>query len=176
MTVVPAMPEVSERVRALHARMTLAEKLAQLVGFWVDQGGEVVAPMQGEMASSGRLEEATAHGIGHLTRVNGTRPVDPAERAAWLWREQRRLRTQTRLGIPALVSQHESPELIRTLSLTGRDPLSTAGRVPHRASCTSTPNVRRHLESEVPAGAGVRCCAAGYCTSMMNVPLAFVPW
>jgi hypothetical protein len=129
-TVVPAMPEVSERVRALHARMTLAEKLAQLVGFWVDQGGEVVAPMQGEMASSGRLEEATAHGIGHLTRVNGTRPVDPAERAAWLWREQRRLRTQTRLGIPALVSQHESPELIRTLSLTGRDPLSTAGRVP----------------------------------------------
>jgi beta-glucosidase-like glycosyl hydrolase len=104
-TVVPAMPEVSERVRALHARMTLEEKLAQLVGFWVDQGGEVVAPMQGEMASSGRLEEATAHGIGHLTRVYGTRPVDPAERAAWLWREQRRLRTETRLGIPALVHE-----------------------------------------------------------------------
>jgi beta-glucosidase-like glycosyl hydrolase len=104
-TVVPAMPAVSERVRALHARMTLEEKLAQLVGFWVDQGGEVVAPMQGEMASSGRLEDATAHGIGHLTRVYGTRPVDPVERAAWLWREQRRLRTQTRLGIPALVHE-----------------------------------------------------------------------
>jgi beta-glucosidase-like glycosyl hydrolase len=104
-TVVPAMPEVSERVRALHARMTLEEKLAQLVGFWVDQGGEVVAPMQGEMASSGRLEDATAHGIGHLTRVYGTRPVDPAERAAWLWCEQRRLRTETRLGIPALVHE-----------------------------------------------------------------------
>jgi beta-glucosidase-like glycosyl hydrolase len=104
-TVVPAMPEVSERVRALHARMTLEEKLAQLVGFWVDQGGEVVAPMQGEMASSGRLEDATARGIGHLTRVYGTRPVDPAERAAWLWREQRRLRTETRLGIPALVHE-----------------------------------------------------------------------
>jgi len=99
------MPEVSQRVTALHARMTLEEKLAQLVGFWVDQGGEVVAPMQGEMASSGRLEDATAHGIGHLTRVYGTRPVDPVERAAWLWREQRRLRTQTRLGIPALVHE-----------------------------------------------------------------------
>ena len=105
MTAVPGMPEVSQQVTALHARMTLEEKLAQLVGFWVDQGGEVVAPMQGEMASSGRLEDATAHGIGHLTRVYGTRPVDPVERAAWLWREQRRLRTQTRLGIPALVHE-----------------------------------------------------------------------
>ncbi|MFM6849934.1 MAG: beta-glucosidase [Terrabacter sp.] len=85
--------------------MTLAEKLAQLVGFWVDQGGEVVAPMQGEMASSGSLEQATEHGVGHLTRVYGTRPVDPIERAAWLWREQRRLRTETRLGIPALVHE-----------------------------------------------------------------------
>lgn len=99
------MPEVSERVRALHARMTLEEKLAQIVGFWVDQGGEVVAPMQGEMATSSRLEEVTEHGIGHLTRVYGTRPVDPAARAAWLWDEQRRLRTQTRLGIPALVHE-----------------------------------------------------------------------
>ena len=105
MTVVPAMPKVSERVRALHARMTLEEKLAQLVGYWVDQGGEVVAPMQGEMPSSSRFEEATAHGIGHLTRVYGTRPVDPVERARWLWGEQRRLCTQTRLGIPALVHE-----------------------------------------------------------------------
>lgn len=99
------LPHVSERVAALHARMTLDEKLAQLVGYWVDQGGEVVAPMQGEMATSGRYEEATAHGIGHLTRVYGTRPVDPVERAAWLWGEQRRLVRETRLGIPALVHE-----------------------------------------------------------------------
>ena len=32
--------------------MTLEEKLAQLVGYWVDQGGEVVAPMAGEMADA----------------------------------------------------------------------------------------------------------------------------
>jgi beta-xylosidase len=37
--------------------------------------------------------------------VYGTRPVDPVERAAWLWGEQRRLRTQTRLGIPAIVHE-----------------------------------------------------------------------
>ncbi|SKC42723.1 beta-glucosidase [Krasilnikoviella flava] len=104
---IPAMPVVSERVRALHARMTLDEKLAQLVGYWLDQGGEVVAPMQGEMAAGdeGRLEEVTRHGIGHYTRVYGTRPVDPAERAAWLWTEQQRLRRETRLGIPALVHE-----------------------------------------------------------------------
>ena len=35
----------------------------------------------------------------------GTRPVDPVERAAWLWSEQRRLREQTRLGIPAIVHE-----------------------------------------------------------------------
>jgi len=83
-----ATPEVSERVRELHAQMTLEEKLAQLVGYWLDQGGNVVAPMQGEMANGHgptALPEITKHGIGHYTRVYGTRPVDPAERAAWLW-------------------------------------------------------------------------------------------
>ncbi|MET0296776.1 MAG: glycoside hydrolase family 3 N-terminal domain-containing protein [Microbacterium sp.] len=85
--------------------MTLEEKQAQLVGFWVDQGDEVVAPMAGEMQTSARYEEATAHGIGQLTRVYGTRPVDPAERAAWLWSEQKRLTEHTRLGIPAIVHE-----------------------------------------------------------------------
>jgi beta-glucosidase len=104
----PILPGVSERVRTLHARMTLEEKLAQLVGYWLDQGGHVVAPMQGEMGSDragSTLAEITRDGIGHYTRVYGTRPVDPAERAAWLWEEQRRLRSQTRLGIPALVHE-----------------------------------------------------------------------
>ncbi|MDE0545229.1 glycoside hydrolase family 3 N-terminal domain-containing protein [Microbacterium sp. C7(2022)] len=85
--------------------MTLEEKVAQLVGFWVDQGDETVAPMAGEMATSTRYEEASIHGMGHLTRVYGTRPVDPSERAGWLWSEQRRLRAETRLGIPAIVHE-----------------------------------------------------------------------
>ncbi|WP_211287534.1 glycoside hydrolase family 3 N-terminal domain-containing protein [Isoptericola jiangsuensis] len=104
-----AMPRVSDRVAALHAEMTLEEKLAQIVGYWLDQGGEVVAPMQGEMAAgqagSDKLGEITRHGIGHYTRVYGTRPVDPAERASWLWTEQQRLKAETRLGIPALVHE-----------------------------------------------------------------------
>jgi beta-glucosidase len=99
---------VPEQVRALHARMTLEEKLAQLVGYWLDQNG-VVAPMQGEMAAgqkpAAELAEITRHGIGHYTRVYGTRPVDAADRASWLWNEQRRLKRETRLGIPALVHE-----------------------------------------------------------------------
>jgi beta-glucosidase-like glycosyl hydrolase len=104
----PALPHASDRVRALHAQMTLEEKLAQLVGYWLDQNG-TVAPMQSEMAAgqqdSGKLGGITRHGLGHYTRVYGTRPVEPAERAAWLWAEQRRLKRETRLGIPALVHE-----------------------------------------------------------------------
>ena len=101
----PEHQPVSQRVRELLDAMTLDEKLAQLVGYWVDQGGEVVAPMAGEMTATTRYEDATLHGLGQLTRVYGTRPVEPVERARWLWDEQRRLREQTRLGIPALVHE-----------------------------------------------------------------------
>lgn len=104
----PAVPEVSDRVRVLLARMTLEEKAAQIVGYWLDQNG-VVAPMQGEMAATqdaqATLPDVTRDGIGHYTRVYGTRPVDAEERAAWLWQEQRRLKRETRLGIPALVHE-----------------------------------------------------------------------
>lgn len=99
------LPRVSPRVAALLEQMTLEEKQAQLVGFWVDQGDEVVAPLAGEKKSSTRYEEASADGIGHLTRVYGTRPVDPVERAQWLWTEQARLQRETRLGIPAIVHE-----------------------------------------------------------------------
>ncbi|QBR73288.1 glycosyl hydrolase [Microbacterium sediminis] len=106
---IPAFPAgVSDRVRALLQRMTLEEKTAQLVGYWLDQGGEVVAPMADEMSTAGdgrSFADITRDGIGHYTRVYGTRPVEPAERAAWLWQEQRRLKRETRLGIPAIVHE-----------------------------------------------------------------------
>ncbi|WP_156762179.1 glycoside hydrolase family 3 N-terminal domain-containing protein [Microbacterium karelineae] len=105
---VPAMPTVSDRVQDILDAMTLEEKAAQIVGYWLDQGGEVVAPMADEMATSDAdhtLAEITRHGIGHYTRVYGTRPVEPAQRAAWLREEQRRLVRETRLGIPAIVHE-----------------------------------------------------------------------
>lgn len=103
-------PTDGDRAAALLAAMTLEEKTAQLVGYWLDQNG-VVAPMQGEMAAhqdadGGRtLADITRHGIGQFTRVYGTRPVEPDDRAAWLWAEQRRLKRETRLGVPALVHE-----------------------------------------------------------------------
>lgn len=93
------------RVRELLGRMTIEEKVAQLVGFWEKEDGEAVAPLQGEFGSVARLEEFSRHGLGHLTRPYGTRPVDAADRASWLWKFQRDLVTRTRLGIPAIVHE-----------------------------------------------------------------------
>ncbi|MBO3090238.1 beta-glucosidase [Cellulomonas dongxiuzhuiae] len=85
--------------------MTLDEKLAQIVGFWEKSEGEAVAPLQGEFEAPRGLDDAIQDGLGHLTRVYGTRPVDAAERAAWLWAKQRWFVNETRLGIPALVHE-----------------------------------------------------------------------
>jgi len=95
----------SDRVADLIAQMTLDEKLAQLVGFWQDEAGDVVAPLQGQQATRDNLDDALQHGLGHVTRAYGTNPVDPVERAAWVWDLQRRLVRDTRLGIPAIVHE-----------------------------------------------------------------------
>ena len=99
------MPGCPTDVPGLVASMTLEEKLAQIVGFWDTGDGDAVAPLQGAFAEPQGLAEAAAHGLGHLTRVYGTRPVDPVERARWLWDFQRRLVDSTRHGIPALVHE-----------------------------------------------------------------------
>lgn len=103
----PPAPETlvsdAERVARILERLTLEQKLAQIVGFWEKGDGEVVAPLQGEFTRDGGLDDAVRHGLGHLTRVYGTRPVDPTERAAWLWRRQRAL--VANVGIPALVHE-----------------------------------------------------------------------
>ncbi len=101
----PLKPPASDRVLGLLSRMTLDEKLSQIVGYWDKGDGEAVAPLQGEFSARAGLEDAARHGLGHLTRPYGTRPVDPVERAAELWEWQRGLVTGTRHGIPALVHE-----------------------------------------------------------------------
>ena len=105
MTLSTSSHPASDRVLDLLSRMTLDEKLSQIVGYWDKGDGEAVAPLQGEFAARAGLEDAARHGLGHLTRPYGTRPVDPVERAAELWRWQRGLVTGTRHGIPALVHE-----------------------------------------------------------------------
>ncbi|MDG4832558.1 glycoside hydrolase family 3 N-terminal domain-containing protein [Solwaraspora sp. WMMD1047] len=101
----PDGPDGETRVRELLGRMTVEEKIAQVVGFWEKEDGEAVAPMQGEFGDNARLEDFSRHGLGHLTRPYGTRPVDAAARASWLWKFQSDLVTGTRLGIPAIVHE-----------------------------------------------------------------------
>ncbi|KAB8195323.1 glycosyl hydrolase [Nonomuraea phyllanthi] len=97
-----------ERVAELLADMSLDEKLAQLVGVWlnVNRDEGVVAPLQDSMQGEDVAFEAFArHGVGHITRHYGTRPVDPEEASTVLAARQRWLREHTRLGIPAIAHE-----------------------------------------------------------------------
>src|SRR3954452_5191846 len=119
-----ALP-AAERAGLLLRELPLEEKVAQLGSRWVGNdmqtedeapapdpaGAEAevldVAPMQDVFAASGTvpLEEASRHGLGHLTRVYGSAPVTAAEGAAELVRQQRTVLANSRLGIPALVHE-----------------------------------------------------------------------
>src|SRR5436305_13564414 len=96
-----------DRVAALVAAMTLAEKTAQLYGMWLgaDPEGPGVAPHQSELEKGFDLDALLAQGLGQLTRAFGTNPVDPAAGAAALARMQRRIVAANRFGIPALVHE-----------------------------------------------------------------------
>ena len=94
------------RVRDLLGRMTLEEKLAQLVGFWEKEDGEAVAPLQGEfggVADARRVLPARARPPHPRLRHPAGRRRSSAR--PWLWEFQRELVTGTRLGIPAIVHE-----------------------------------------------------------------------
>ena len=63
--------------------------------------------MQDVFAAAGSppLEEASRHGLGHLTRIYGSAPVSAVAGAAELVRQQRIVMESSRLGIPALVHE-----------------------------------------------------------------------
>ena len=108
---------LAERVELLLEAMTLEEKVAQLGSRWVGndmadssvpEGSDLnVAPLQDVFAASGTvpLEEASRHGLGHLTRVYGSVPVTVEEGVAELVRQHRVVLSGSRLGIPALVHE-----------------------------------------------------------------------
>ncbi|HYI81364.1 MAG TPA: glycoside hydrolase family 3 N-terminal domain-containing protein, partial [Thermoleophilaceae bacterium] len=87
--------------------MTIDEKLAQLSSVWIGGAGanDDVAPQQSALARDRPLEEATHHGLGHLTRVFGTAPVEPGEGMRKLAELQSELVARTRLGIPAIAHE-----------------------------------------------------------------------
>ncbi|MEV0389059.1 glycoside hydrolase family 3 N-terminal domain-containing protein [Nonomuraea sp. NPDC050643] len=104
----PAREAHERRVEELVADMSLGEKLAQLVGVWlnVNRDEGVVAPLQDSMQGEEVAFEAFARdGVGHITRHYGTRPVEPEQAGATLAARQRWLREHTRLGIPAIAHE-----------------------------------------------------------------------
>src|SRR5438105_4819963 len=103
----PARP-AAERAADLLARMTLAEKLAQLSSVWLNepQGDGNIAPMQDEFAGGlPPFAELARDGLGHLTRVIGTRPLPPAEGMQLLAGLQEQVAGASRFGIPAIAHE-----------------------------------------------------------------------
>ena len=107
----PSLPPEA-RAAELLSRMTLEEKLAQLVGIWPDseettgEDDADVAPRQHEINSSTPdPRSVVVHGLGHLTRPFGTGPVDPTERARTLAEDQRRIAAGNRFGVPAIAHE-----------------------------------------------------------------------
>jgi beta-xylosidase len=99
---------VDERVDLLLADMTVEEKLAQLVGVWVGVSSDdaEVAPAQHEFSEPlPEWSELTKPGLGQLTRVFGTSPIDPVLGARVLADTQRKLVEGSRLGIPAMAHE-----------------------------------------------------------------------
>ncbi|AGL18164.1 glycoside hydrolase family 3 N-terminal domain-containing protein [Actinoplanes sp. N902-109] len=97
------------RAGALLADMTLEEKIAQLGSVWhgfgMENTGEV-APMQEVFAAGSRpFGTAVERGIGHLTRVFGTRPVTAEEGRERVVEMQRQVVDASRFGIPAIVHE-----------------------------------------------------------------------
>ncbi|MFK0282348.1 glycoside hydrolase family 3 N-terminal domain-containing protein [Streptomyces sp. NPDC090499] len=95
---------VDERVEALLARLTLAEKIAQLSSAWedVEPAGPEVAPGTNLFGRVGDLDETARHGLGQLTRPYGTVPRPALEHARLLAARQRRIMRRSRFGIPAM--------------------------------------------------------------------------
>ncbi len=103
----PARP-VDERVAALLGEMKLEEKLAQLASIWMGAAGEDggVAPSQDEMITDlPPLEDLVQHGMGHLTRVFGTRPVAVGVGIRALDGLQARIMAASRFGLPAIAHE-----------------------------------------------------------------------
>jgi beta-xylosidase len=97
----------SARLDALMAEMSLPEKLAQLGSIWLgfDVVTGEVAPMQNVFSRNSSWPASVKNGIGHLTRVFGTRPMTAAEGVQRVRKLQKTVVESTRLGIPAIVHE-----------------------------------------------------------------------
>ena len=97
---------LDERTDDLLARMTRAEKLAQLGAVWARDVSEA------GRFSEEKAERALAHGTGQITRIGATTVLAPEAVARLVNDIQTFLRARTRLGIPAIVHEESCAGLV----------------------------------------------------------------
>lgn len=102
------------RVTLLMNEMTLEEKVGQLGSIWLgfSTSSDGDAPLDAdnvpvivEVSKQLSWEENTKHGLGHFTRIFGTSPIPAGDGIKKVIEYQRRLISETRLGIPATVHE-----------------------------------------------------------------------
>ncbi|MEV7326110.1 glycoside hydrolase family 3 N-terminal domain-containing protein [Streptomyces sp. NPDC093970] len=101
-----ASAPADDRVRDLMSRMSVPEKIAQLSGIWVgaDPTDGEVAPQHESAPELAPWPDLIRHGVGQMTRLYGTAPVDPVAEAHVVAATQRQI-TATGPGIPAIVHE-----------------------------------------------------------------------
>lgn len=105
---------LEDRVSLLMGEMTIEEKVGQLgsiwLGFSTSTDGDAPldadnVPVIVEVSKQLSWEENTKHGLGHFTRIFGTSPITAGDGIKKVIDYQRRLISETRLGIPATVHE-----------------------------------------------------------------------
>ena len=103
------MQQNRERALELLGKMTVEEKVAQLVSAWLEihEDGKLNVREYGKKKpySGDVCKDVLGKGIGQLTRPFGTLANDPAKQAKMINRVQRYLVEETRLGIPAMLHE-----------------------------------------------------------------------
>ena len=95
---------IETRVTDLLARMTLAEKIAQMHAAWLHLSEDGNHRIRGDRftGESGSMEALLRHGLGQVTRPMGTGSTEPRAGVRALNALQKHLVEETRLGIPVL--------------------------------------------------------------------------
>lgn len=135
---------VTDRVEALLAQMTPAEKAAQLLGIWA-----VVLLDQQRRFAPERANGILSNGVGQISRLGANALVPPQQVASLANQIQHYFIEQTRLGIPALIHEEScagvlmrgattfpqsigqaaawQPELIEAMTMIIREQLRAVG-------------------------------------------------
>ena len=101
------------RLDLLMSEMTLEEKVGQLGSIWLGFGEHKDdstsqtdnVPVITEVSKQPSWDYVTKHGLGHLTRVWGTKPIEPGDGLRKVLELQKQVIERSRLGIPATLHE-----------------------------------------------------------------------